>query len=58
MKMVGKMTGLAAIGMVVGCTVQKIQRLKAERLARRAAGESPYERRHPGMWKQPHGQAG
>lgn len=42
-----KLTWLAVIATAAGCALQKVQRTKYERLARKAAGEGAYERTHP-----------
>ena len=47
MKTTMKFTWFAVLGIAAGCAIQKIQRVKSDRLVRQAAGEGAYERSHP-----------
>ena len=47
MKTTIKLTWFAVLGIAAGCAIQKVQRVKSDRLVRQAAGEGAYERSHP-----------
>ena len=51
MKQIEKITLVAAATVSAGYLVREVLRRRAERLFRLAAGESPYERSHPRIYR-------